>query len=148
MKTLYHGTSSVHLSEIKAIGLVPGHAKGGDAWAKEHHWHLAELAKQREPSVFVADEAKNASHFAHLAMEEVGGDPIVLTLHVPERVFATYLVDELFEDDGTPHAWRAHSVAPSYIGKVIPVDPNDVPGFEMMDALVRALSTLSMRIES
>lgn len=121
MKTLYHGTSSRNLSCIKTIGLLPGHAKGGDAWAKEHHWRLATEAKKREPSVFLADDAADAENFARLAVEEMGGDPIVVTLHVPEHVFATFVVDELFSPDGgTPHAWRAHRVDVAYVGEVRP----------------------------
>lgn len=125
MKTLYHGTSSVNLSCIQTIGLAPGHAKGGDEFAKEHHWGVAERSAQREPSVFLADDEINAEDFARYAVEEMGGDPIIIVLRVPEPVFATFLVDELYahDDDGRPHAWRAHSVEATYVAEVRPVAP-------------------------
>lgn len=127
MKTLYHGTSSVNLDCIKAIGLVPGHAKGGDKWATEHHMRVAKFAKKREPSVFLADDVVNATTFAHYSVEEGGGDPIVIELHIPEAVFSTYVVDELYDHDdkGRPHAWRAYSVDAMYIVKVLRV-PDDI----------------------
>src|SRR5437870_608905 len=135
MKTLYHGTSSANLASIKAIGLVPGHAKGGDVWAKEHHMLLAVEAKHREPSVFVADHASDAKNFAHYAAKEMGGDPIIITLHVPQDVFDTYVVDELFEqdDDDTPHAWRAHSVPAEYVGEIRKVATSDDEDITLMD---------------
>lgn len=124
MRTLYHGTSSVNVSCIKSIGLVPGHAKGGDAWAKDHHMGVAFLSRFREPSVFLADEEARAEDFAHHAVEEVGGDPVVVIVHVPERVFATFVVDELYEPEkDVPHAWRAHSVDVAYVAEVKPVAP-------------------------
>jgi hypothetical protein len=146
MKTLYHGTSSHNLPSIKTIGLVPGHAKGGDAWASEHHWtNLAKQASKREPSVFLTDTEADARHFSHLAVEEVGGDPIIITVHVPEHVFATFVVDELYERDkqATPHAWRAHSVDAAYVGKVLPVQA----GPDDFDLLTAIASLLQMRRE-
>lgn len=141
MKTLYHGTSSVNLDSIKHIGLVPCHAKGGDAFAKENHWTLAKLAKMREPSVFVADEAKTVHKFAGIAVEEMGGNPVILTLHVPEAVFATFVVDELYQEDADdePHAWRAHSVAPSCIGAVHPLSSQASSDFLVMERLAEIL---------
>lgn len=123
MKTLYHGTSSVNLACIKALGLVPGHAKGGDRWATEHHMRLARFAKEREPSVFLADKSERAKYFAYIAVEEMGGDPVIIKLHVPEDVFATFVVDELYgsNPEADPHAWRAHSVDASCIAQVIHV---------------------------
>lgn len=125
MKTLYHGTSSNNLDCIKLLGLVPGHAKGGDAWAKAHHMLLALAAPPREPSVFLADDEDNATDFAKYAVEEVGGEPIVIVVHVPEKLFATFVVDELYQedDDGTPHAWRAHAVPAKYVAAVKHVEP-------------------------
>jgi hypothetical protein len=140
-KTLYHGTSSLNLSCIKTLGLVPGHAKGGDAWARDHHMMVADLSKAREPSVFVSDEVGAAEDFARYAVEENGGDPIVVTLHVPQRVFETYVEDELFDSgDGAPHAWRAHSVDVAYVGEVLPVSQRETPnGFELLQLLRSAL---------
>lgn len=144
MKTLYHGTSSVNLSCIKSVGIVPGYAKGGDAWAKEHHRVLATFAKLREPSVFVADDVINAATFAHFAVEEVGGDPIVLTLHVPNKVFDTYTPDELYQrdEDGVPHAWRAHIIDAAFVGEVLPA-PEDAT-----DELIEALRAMLQRSEA
>lgn len=141
MKTLYHGTSSVNLASIKALGLVPRHAKGGDRWATEHHMRLAQFAKKREPSVFITDEAENAEDFAHYAVEEIGGDPVIIKLHVPEDVFSTYVVDELYDSDlmGKPHAWRAHSVDASYIVRVmhVPKTPaSEVALVEMLEQML------------
>ncbi len=140
-RTLYHGTSSRNLDCIKTIGLVPGYHKGGDAWAKEHHMPVAVLSKLREPSVFVAERVAEAEDFAKLAAREIGGEPVVVTLHVPEQVFATFYVDELFEqDDDGPHAWRAHHVDAEYVGEVIPVEPG--PPFVSRLALLKALTEL------
>lgn len=117
-RTLYHGTSSVNLPSIRSLGLVPGHAKGGDAWAKENDWSLAKT--NREPSVFLMDIANEAEQFAHLSVREMGGDAVVITVHVPEQVFVTFVPDELFSHNTERghQAWRAHSVAPQYIGEV------------------------------
>ncbi|MGM5019250.1 hypothetical protein [Tardiphaga sp. 367_B4_N1_1] len=124
MKTLYHGTSSVNLDCIKTIGLVPGRAKGGDSWAKHHRMELAALAKSREPSVFLADEPEKAEDFARYAVEEMGGEPIIVTVAVPEAVFQTYKVDELYhQDKRKAHAWRCPSVDASYVADVLPVAP-------------------------
>lgn len=141
MKTLYHGTSSINLSCIKTIGLSPGHAKGGDAYAHDHHMLLAYAADRREPSVFLTDRANNAADFARYAVEEVGGKPVVITLHVPNDVFDTFMEDELYERDfdGKRHAWRAHSVDVSCVGEVRYVTPKQQPTF---DQLVRVLSQL------
>lgn len=144
-KTLYHGTSSVNLDCIKTIGLAPGHAKGGDAWAKDHHMDLARRAKLREPSVFLTDTSANAEDFAHYAVEEVGGKPIIITLHVPEDVFNTFKVDELFEDDDMPHAWRAHSVDVACVGAVHPV--TTAPGPSLGDLRDALMSLLGDRLE-
>lgn len=144
MKTLYHGTSSVNLDCIKAIGLVPGHAKGGDVWAKEHHMDLAEKAKKREPSVFVAEARDDAEEFARIAVEEVGGDPIIITLHVPEKEFKTFVIDELFSQGDKEHAWRAHSVPPSCIGEVLPVEAKP-PVMSLLMSLAAALQSLQRK---
>lgn len=121
MRTLYHGTSSRNLDSIKANGLIPGHAKGGDAYAKDHYKKLAALTTKRKPSVFVSDNIADASEFSRISVEELGGDPIIITLHIPEAVFQEYEVDELFEEDAmaNPHAWRAPHVDASYIGEVM-----------------------------
>ncbi|MBW7970991.1 hypothetical protein [Bradyrhizobium sp. BR 10289] len=119
MHTLYHGTSSVNLDSIRELGIVPGHAKGSDAYAKEHHMSVGSASEfLREPSVFVTTDLDYAKNFAELAVDEVGGDPVVITLHVPERSFASFKQDELSNEG---HAWRAHRVAPSCVGEVIPV---------------------------
>ncbi|WP_316235023.1 MULTISPECIES: hypothetical protein [unclassified Bradyrhizobium] len=141
MKTLYHGTSSINLSCIEAIGLVPGHAKGGDAYAADHHMQLAKEAKKREPSVFLADDVVNASQFARLAVEEMGGEPIVITVHIPEKVFVTFVVDELYQTDpdAVPHAWRAHSIPAAYVVKVQKVPPVS-PEEQFMHVLAHLLA--------
>jgi hypothetical protein len=143
-RTLYHGTSSINLSCIKTIGLVPGHAKGGDAWAYDHHMQLAKRAKEREPSVFLADRRAEAEDFAVYAVEEIGGDPIVVILQVPEPVFSTFVVDELFarESDNTPHAWRAHSVDATYVADVLPVSKERQQKKQAIASLLSLLSSL------
>jgi len=122
-RKLYHGTSSVNLDCIKTIGLVPGYAKGGDAWAKEHHMLVGLLSSRREPSVFLAEDVINASTFACYAAQEMGGDPVVVELHVPEPVFKTFIPDELYSRDkrSKPHAWRAHSVDAAYVAEIVPI---------------------------
>ncbi|WP_368508137.1 hypothetical protein [Bradyrhizobium lupini] len=141
MKTLYHGTCSVDLASIKKIGLVPGHAKGGDAWAKDHMHQLARNAAKREPSVFVADNEPDAANFARLAAEEMGGDPVIIILHVPDHVFATFHVDELFDSDMTPHAWRAPRVPAACIAAVKPI-PKGHSDFEVMSVLSSLMEAL------
>lgn len=139
MKTLYHGTSSHNLDCIKSLGLVPGHAKGGDAWAKEHYMPtLAKLSKLREPSVFITDQANEAEDFARYSVEEIGGDPIIVTLHVPQELFATFVADELFEGR---HAWRAHSISAEYVGEVLPVADGPSPG-DLMAILAALMSPM------
>lgn len=125
MKTLYHGTSSINLNCIKTIGIVPGHAKGGDAWATQHHMQLALLAEHRLPSVYLTDEVEDAEYFARIAVEEMGGDPIIVTVHVPVEVFTSYSADDLYETDseGHTHAWMTHSVPVKYVAEVKPVKP-------------------------
>jgi hypothetical protein len=144
-KTLYHGTSSLNLSCIKRIGLEPGHAKGGDEWAKDHHMLLAEEAEHRAPSVFLTDRKASATDFARAAVEEMGGHPVVITLQVPLAMFSTFTVDELFEqDDEEPHAWRVHSVPASCVAEVIPVSPG-IPSFEASMSIEALLSSLLER---
>lgn len=142
MKTLYHGTTSVDLDSIHRFGLVPGRAKGGDTWAKDHMHQLARNAAKREPSVFVADNEADATNFARLAAEEMGGDPVLLVLHVPEHVFATFHVDELFDSDIVSHAWRAPRISASCIVEVKPV-PKGHSDFEVMATLSSLLEALS-----
>jgi hypothetical protein len=140
MKTLYHGTSSVNLACIRSIGLVPEHAKGGDAWARDHHHdRLAARSAKREPSVFVIDDITNAERFARFSCEEMGGEPLLLTLHVPAHVFETFVVDEVYEHgpDGEPHAWRAHSIPAVYIVEVQPV-----PKMSEQDQFMNVLAQL------
>jgi hypothetical protein len=122
MHTLYHGTSSLNLDCIKKVGLEPGHAKGGDVWATEHHMSVGKNSEHRGPNVFVALNKEQAEDFANIAAEEMGGDPIIIVLHVPEKVFVTFKVDELFAEDdyGKPAAWRAPLVPVACIGEVLP----------------------------
>jgi hypothetical protein len=139
MKTLYHGTSSVNLDCIKTIGLVPGRAKGGDTWAQQHRMQLARFANKREPSVFLADTASRAYDFARYACDEMGGDPVVITVVVPEAVFQTYKVDELYhQDPDRPNAWRTPSVSPHYVAEVKPVPPQTA-GQAALDRLMESL---------
>lgn len=143
MKTLYHGTSSLNLECIKALGLVPGRAKGGDEWAKAHMRRLAFAARFREPSVFVADNVPDAAQFAHISVEEVGGDPIVITLHVPEREFATFVADELFETDpNEQHAWRVPSIPAKDIGAAQPATEDPIRRMLMQLAAMLSQHTL------
>lgn len=139
--TLYHGTSSVNLSCIRTIGLAPGHANGGDAWASEHHWRVARESARRAPSVFLADDMLDAGNFADLAAEEMGGDPIIVVLHIPDDVFATFVVDELFDGRSKPHAWRAPSVDASYVVDVRPA-PNRASDFQRVSLLTSLLEAL------
>jgi hypothetical protein len=139
MKTLYHGTSSINLDSIKTIGLVPGRANGGDSWAKHHRMQLARLASTREPSVFLADEPEKAEDFARYAVEEMGGEPIIVTVAVPEAVFQTYKVDELYhQDKRKAHAWRCPSVDASYVADVLPVPPQTA-GQAALERLMESL---------
>lgn len=142
MKTLYHGTSSVNLDCIKAIGLVPGRSHGGDAWASEHHWGLAAKSAQRTPSVFLSDYIAHAEDFARLAVDEVGGDPVVIALHIPADVLATFVPDELSVQHGQVHEWRAPRVDSAYVGEVRPVAPNHGHNLEVQGDLVRLLEAL------
>lgn len=122
MRTLYHGTSSVNLACIKSVGLEPGHAKGGDEWASEHHMSVGKNSTKRGPQVFVALYKEQAEDFANIAVEEMGGEPVIIVLHVPDPVFRTFKVDELFEEDfgGSPAAWRAPRIPADCIGEVLP----------------------------
>lgn len=142
MRTLYHGTSSVNIACIKTVGLEPGHAKGGDQWAGEHHMSVGRASLKRGPQVFVADLPVEANHFANLAVEEMGGDPVIVILHVPDDVFATFKVDELYARDKSeaPHAWRAHSISPSCIVDVTPAHPE--PHLDADAAVMNALQNL------
>jgi hypothetical protein len=123
MHTLYHGTSSINLDCIKKVGLEPGHANGGDVWATEHHMSVGKVSVKRGPQVFVSSVREKAEDFANIAAEEMGGDPIIIVLHVPAQVFATFHVDELFHSDlfdGEPEAWRAPRIPAECIGEVLP----------------------------
>jgi hypothetical protein len=122
MHTLYHGTSSINLDCIKKVGLEPGHANGGDVWATEHHMSVGKNSAHRGPQVFVALNKEQAEDFANIAAEEMGGEPVIIVLHVPEKVFGTFKVDELFADGiyGTPEAWRAPHIPVGCIGEVLP----------------------------
>lgn len=140
MKTLYHGTSSVNIDCIKKLGLEPGHAKGGDQWANEHHMTVGKHSMRRGPQVFVAADKDKAEDFANIAVEEMGGEPIIIVLHVPERVFVTFKVDELFESDGGPGAWRAPRIPADCIGEVLPAKRHEPFGGDM--DLVSALASL------
>lgn len=142
MHTLYHGTSDRNLDCIKRLGLVPGHSKGGDAWAHDHHMNLVD-ADGRPPSVFVAIDVANASDFAKYAVEEIGGKPVIITLHVPEHVFSTFVPDEAFESSESTHpvAWRAHSVPKACIGEVIPA-PDGPTAMEMRHTLFNLFKSL------
>jgi hypothetical protein len=126
MHTLYHGTSSVNLACIKSVGLEPGHAKGGDQWANEHHMSVGKVSSKRGPQVFVALAKDKAEDFANIAVEEMGGDPIIIVLHVPDEVFVTFKVDELFHEDfGTPEAWRAPRIPAECIGEVLHIKKHE-----------------------
>jgi hypothetical protein len=120
MHTLYHGTSSINLDSIKKVGLEPGHGHGGDQWATEHHMPTGKLSAKRGPQVFVALYKDQAEDFANIAVEELGGEPVIVVLHVPEKVFATFKVDELFESGGSANAWRAPHIPAGCIGEVLP----------------------------
>jgi hypothetical protein len=148
MKTLYHGTSSRNLSSIRAIGIVPGRAKGGDAWAAANgRVTLAALSKRREPSVFLADAVDEAEYFARKSVEEMGGDPIVITVHVPEHLFAKFVPDELYhQSEASPHAWRAHRVDAEYVAEVVPVPPADRATL-LMQAFEQLFAAVSEREE-
>lgn len=139
--TLYHGTSSVNLSCILTIGLAPGHAKGGDAWAAEHHWRVARESAHRAASVFLADDPDDAVNFAELAVEEMGGKPILVVLHIPEDVFETFVVDELFDARGKPHAWRAPRVDAAYVAEVRPVQAKR-SDYQLMSTLTSLLEVI------
>jgi hypothetical protein len=125
MHTLYHGTSSINLDCIKKVGLEPGHAKGGDVWANEHHMTVGKQSVRRGPQVFVALDRDKAEDFANIAAEEMGGEPVIIVLHVPAKVFATFHVDELFHSDGVPEAWRAPRIPPECIGEVLPAKKHE-----------------------
>lgn len=147
MRTLYHGTSSVNLACIKSVGLEPGHAKGGDQWANEHHMSVGRTSVKRGPQVFVALDKEKAEDFANIAAEEMGGEPIIIVLHVPKEVFATFAVDELFQRDrySPPEAWRAPRIPAECIGEVLPAKKHEPFGGDI--DLLNALSSLlrSMR---
>jgi hypothetical protein len=84
--TLYHGTSRAKLESILRDGLrTSHHGEGGDHWARERGWNVAD--RKRPPSVFVARKRETAEEFASIASEETGTDPIVLTLKVPAEDF-------------------------------------------------------------
>lgn len=141
MKTLYHGTSSLNVPSIKKLGIVPGHAKGSDAWAKEHHWGIAKLAAKLPPTVCLSDLHVKAEDFARLSVEELGGTPVVITIEVPAREFAKYEVDELFDPDAEhPHAWRAHAVSPLFITSVTAVTHKPSAHFLEMKLLAEMLA--------
>jgi hypothetical protein len=126
MRTLYHGTSSVNLDCIKSVGLEPGHAKGGDQWASEHHMSVGRVSAKRGPQVFVSSVRDKAEDFANIAVEEMGGEPVIIVLHVPAAVFATFHVDELFQSDtSAPQAWRAPRIPADCIGEVLPAKKHE-----------------------
>lgn len=142
MRTLYHGTSSINLDCIKSVGLEPGHAKGGDQWANEHHMTVGHQSVRRGPQVFVALYREQAEDFANIAAEEMGGEPIIVVLHVPEQVFVTFKVDELFSRGGAglPAAWRAPRIPAECIGEVLPAKKHEPFGGDT--DLLSALSSL------
>jgi hypothetical protein len=145
MHTLYHGTSSINLDCIKKVGLEPGHAKGGDEWANEHHMTVGKQSAHRGPQVFVALNRNQAEDFANIAAEEMGGEPVVIVLHVPEKVFVTFKVDELFheEDIGQPEAWRAPRIPPECIGEVLPAKKHEpFGGMQEANVLLSLLQDL------
>lgn len=139
--TLYHGTSSVNLSCIKTIGLAPGHAKGGDAWAAEHHWRVARESAHRAASVFLADDPDDAVNFAELAVEEMCGKPVIVVLSIPEDVFETFAVDELFDGRDKPHAGRAPRVDAAYGAEVRPVRSQH-SDYQLMSTLASLLEAI------
>jgi hypothetical protein len=143
MHTLYHGTSSINLDCIKKVGLEPGHAKGGDQWANEHHMSVGKQSAHRGPQVFVALNRDQAEDFANIAAEEMGGEPVIIVLHVPERVFSTFKVDELFASglDG-PEAWRAPSIPVDCIGEVLPAKKHEPFGGADLSDMGSLLSLL------
>lgn len=141
MRTLYHGTSSKNVPSIKKLGLEPGHAKGGVVYAHEHHiLGITEVDDEREPSVFIAESRDSAIDFAGIAVEEVGGEPVVLVLHVPDQKFAAFSVDEAFSEEPSPgdRAWRTDHLDPSCIVKVEKVE-NRRWGANDLNSLITAL---------
>lgn len=116
-KIFYHGTSSANLDSIKAHGLEPGMARGGDAWASAMLPLVAMGSKMREPSVYVTVDRDIAKRFSIIASQVSGGDPIILRIKVPVEVADTFVRDELWSDDDEVQniAWRAASIAPKYI---------------------------------
>jgi hypothetical protein len=143
MHTLYHGTSSINLDCIKKVGLEPGHAKGGDEWANEHHMSVGKQSAHRGPQVFVALNLDQAEDFANIAAEEMGGEPVIIVLHVPEKVFKTFKVDELFENDGGANAWRAPRIPVDCIGEVLPAKKHEpFGGMQEANAMLNLLQDL------
>jgi hypothetical protein len=144
MRTLYHGTSSINLACIKSVGLEPGHAKGGDQWANEHHMTVGKQSVKRGPQVFVAISQEQAEDFANIAVEEMGGEPVIIVLHVPEPVFRTFKEDELFSRGlgATPSAWRAPRIPVDCIGEVLPAKKHEPFGGADLSDMGSLLSLL------
>src|SRR5690242_8525541 len=97
--TLYHGTSTRHLSSIQMEGLQPGRADGlDDGLVKEGDKDLAERNKHRVRAVYVTTSASRAMCFAGYVAEQHGAEPVLLELAIPEEMFCErFVVDEICE---------------------------------------------------
>lgn len=138
--TLYHGTSSVNLPSILANGLEPGHRHGADEWAIERNLSVGWRSGLRPQSVFLATDIKDARHFANLSVDEVGGRPVVLFVHVPKSSVLKLKADERGGSSlytlltGTPQAYRVEEAVPAaWIAKEAPTRRLRLDADDMVD---------------
>lgn len=93
----YHGTIAARLASIKAKGLIPRAAPGGDAWAKQSpNWRQGDLLQNpsRDNSVFLTPNPVMALWFANMAADLNGDKPVVLEVKLPEPLAQETIIDE------------------------------------------------------
>jgi len=108
----YHGTASDLEASIREYGLIPGKAKGGDAWAEKHGFGLLLAmngAFSRPAAVYLTPDITRAKQYAKIATEmHPGSQGVIFKVAVPPDSSA-----HIEPDDQDDKAIR-------YMGKIQP----------------------------
>ena len=128
----YHGTIAKYLDDIKARGLIPRAAPGGDAWAKKDRQFQADFGdlshtRSRDNSVYLTPNPMFALWFARMTAYLNQDKPVVLKVDLPPN--APLIPDE--EGSSWPIlALRfVGVVSPDRISVMPPNEMNALPQF-------------------
>lgn len=119
----YHGTAALHLAAIKAKGLIPKAAPGGDVWAVRSGSAMVQDlldTPARRHSVYLTRKLIVAQWFADMAAKVNADKPLVLRVSLTGMAIKNLHHDEEGSIDDPDFAVRYEGTIPPEVISVLP----------------------------